>query len=94
MRNINEDLAIVREAFAAEGEFDGKHVVVPNDFFLRLEAKLNPPGPTIFDLIKDACEDSKACEALDAIESDMRDSEEILYVDIHGKEFVVAEKDA
>lgn len=52
MRHINEDIAMVQEAFAKEGVFDGQHVVVPEDFFDRLMAKLNPPGrPSLMDML-------------------------------------------
>lgn len=41
------NIGTMQAAFAAEGAFDGNSVVVPDDFFTRLNAKLNPPGQTL-----------------------------------------------
>ncbi len=43
---------IVKDAFAKEGRIEGDHVVVPADFFTRLNAMLNPkPRTSILDML-------------------------------------------
>jgi hypothetical protein len=52
-----EALNIINTALAEEGVPDGNVLVVPEDFFDRLGAKLNPPGSRVLDLlIEKLCE--------------------------------------
>jgi hypothetical protein len=44
VRELVRKVGVVQEATAAEGLVEGDHVVVPNDFFNRLNAKLNLAG--------------------------------------------------
>jgi hypothetical protein len=55
-RNTQADIAFIQNDLANEViiQEDGS-VVWPDGAMERLNAKLNPPGPTIFDHIKEAC---------------------------------------
>lgn len=55
---MDKDAKIIRDAVAREGRIEGDHVVVPNDFFDRLNAVLNPPrqGPSIIEQLIQAAD--------------------------------------
>jgi hypothetical protein len=46
IRTRNRDIAMIQEALKREGKIEGGDLVVPADFFTRLNAELNkkPPG--------------------------------------------------
>jgi hypothetical protein len=52
---MNKDIKLIQDALASEGRVDGNTVVVPNDFFDRLNRALNPPGQrsVLDDLLND-----------------------------------------
>lgn len=59
---VQDDLRTIQQAVEREGVVDASGcVVVPDDFFRRLDAQLNPPrqGPSIIDLIIEACDRDK-----------------------------------
>lgn len=47
----NRDIKLIQDALAKEGRFENGQCVVPDDFFDRLNAALNPPrqGPSIIE---------------------------------------------
>jgi hypothetical protein len=58
---VSKDIKTIQDALAREGRIEGDRCVVPGDFFLRLNAKLNErTGPSILDRIL-ANEDSDSC---------------------------------
>ncbi len=56
---MKKDFKTIRDAVAREGRVEGNQVVVPDDFFDRLNAALNPPhqGPSIIDRIIASCQE-------------------------------------
>jgi len=59
--SAEKDIQTIREAVAREGKVVGGQVVVPNDFFDRLNDDLNPRGESVFDvLLRMAAEERSA----------------------------------
>lgn len=51
---MNRDIKMIQDALAREAKMVDGQCVVPGDFFDRLNAALNPPGPSVFDMLLDA----------------------------------------
>jgi hypothetical protein len=57
---MNSDIKKIQDAVLAEGKMDGGVCVVPDDFFTRLNASLNPPrqGESLIDRIIRQCDET------------------------------------
>ena len=51
---MNKDVKLIQDMIAAEGKMEGDQMVVPADFFDRLNAALNPPQRSVLDMLLDA----------------------------------------
>lgn len=52
-RSHSREIAMIQNALAKEGRIEGDHVVVPEDFFTRLNQQLNAdkPRPSVLDML-------------------------------------------
>lgn len=46
---MNPDIKMIQDALMREGHIEGDYVIVPEDFFFRLNRALNPPRESILD---------------------------------------------
>ena len=59
---MSDEIKNIQDAVQQEGRMEGGACVVPDDFFKRLNASLNPPqsGPSILDRIRAAADANAA----------------------------------